>query len=46
MMDHKEIYRKLNLSVEECGNHLEFLKYFDENSWYLEENVVRQAVRR
>ena len=45
-MDHKEIYWKFNLSVAECEYHLEFLKYFDENSWYLEENVVRQAVRR
>ena len=46
MMDYKEIFCKINLRVEQILDHLAFLRYFDENPLYLQENVVRQALRR
>ena len=46
MMDYKEIFSKINLRVEEILEHLAFLRYFDEKPQYLEENVVKQALRR
>ena len=46
MMDYKEIFSKINLRVEQILDHLAFLRYFDENPLYLQENVVRQAPRR
>ena len=46
MMDYKEISSKINLRVEQILEHLAFLRYFDENPHYLQENVVKQAVRR
>ena len=46
MMDYKEIFSKINLRVEQILEHLAFLRYFDENPQYLQENVVKQALRR
>ena len=46
MMGYKEIFSKINLRVEQILDHLAFLRYFDENPLYLQENVVRQALRR
>ena len=46
MMDYKEISSKINLRVEQILEHLAFLRYFDENPQYLQENVVKQALRR
>ena len=46
MMDYKEISSKINLGVEQILEHLAFLRYFDENPHYLQENVVKEAVRR
>ena len=39
MMDYTEIFSKINLRVEQILEHLAFLRYFDENPHYLEENV-------
>ena len=46
MMDYKEIFSKINLRVEQILEHLAFLRYYEENPQYLQENVVKQALRR
>ena len=46
MMDYKEILNKINLRADQILEHLAFLRYFDENQVYLQENVLKQAIHR
>lgn len=46
MMDYREILNKINLREEQILEHLVFLRYFDENPVYLQENILKQAVAR
>jgi len=45
-MDYREILNKINLREEQILEHLVFLRYFDENPVYLQENILKQAVAR
>ena len=46
MMDYQEIVNKINLRADQVLEHLAFLRYFDENPVFLENNVLKQAVIR
>ena len=46
MMDYREILNKINLGADQILEHLAFLRYFEKNPEYLQENVLRQAIHR
>ena len=46
IMDFREILNRINLKEVQILEHLAFLRYYDENPVYLQENILKQAIQR